>query len=84
MVNWMIRQQLSSPKTRGLMIGCCILAIGSVLSEERLRRVDGIYLLYSDSLYPRRNQPITLLATINPLLSQPADRSKDPHWYQYH
>ena len=35
-VNWMIRRRPSSPKTRGQMIGCWMLAvIGSVLSEER-------------------------------------------------
>ena len=52
------------------MIGCWkIVAIGSVLSEERSRQVDGIYPLYSDSFYPHQDQPITLLATIGPLLS---------------
>ena len=67
------------------MMGCCMLAvIGSVSSEERSKRVDGIYPLYSDSLYPFHNQPITSLTTIGPLLSQPTSRSKDPHWYQYH
>ena len=66
------------------MMGCWMLAvIGSVSSKERSRRVDGIYPLYLDSLYPCHNQPITLLATISPLLSRPTGRSKDPHWYQY-
>ena len=50
----------------------------SVLSEERSKQVDGIYLLYSDSLYPCYDQPITSLATIGPLLSQPTGRSKRP------
>ena len=53
-------------------------------SEERSRQVDGIYPLYSDSLYPRHNQPITLLTTIGTLLSQPTGRPKDPPQYQYH
>ena len=65
------------------MIGCWILAvIGGVLSEERSKRVDGIYPLYLDSLYPHCDQPTTSLATINPLLSQPTGRSKDPPQYQ--
>ena len=55
----------------------------SVSSEERSKWVDGIYLLYLDSLYPHHNQPITSLITISPLLSQPTGRSKDPHRYQY-
>ena len=47
------------------MIGCCMLAmIGSVSSEERSKQVDGIYPLYSDSLYPCHNQPITSFTTI--------------------
>ena len=66
------------------MIGCWMLAvIGSVLSEERSKQVDGIYPLYSDSLYPRHDQPITSLATIGPLLSRPTGRSKDPQQYRY-
>ena len=85
MVNWIIRQWPSSLKTKGQMIGCWILAvIGSVLSEERSKWVDGIYLLYSDSFYPHRNQPITILTTIEPLFRRPTGRSKDPHRYQYH
>ena len=41
-VNWIIRQWPSSPKTRGWMIGCGMLAvIGSVSSEERSKQVDG-------------------------------------------
>ena len=84
-VSWIIGQQPSSPKTGGRMMGCWILAvIGSVLSEERSKWVDGIYPLYSDSLYPHYNQPITSLATIDPLLSRPTGRSKDPHWYWRH
>ena len=59
------------------MIGCWMLAvIGSVSSEERSKQVDGIYLLYSNSLYPHCDQPITSLATIDPLLSQPTGRSE--------
>ena len=81
MVGW----QSSSLKTRGLMIGCWkLVVIGSVLSEERSKPVDGIYLLYSDSLYPCHDQPITLLATIDPLFSQPTGRSADPQWCWYH
>ena len=81
----MIRWQLSSLKTRDLMIGCWMLAvIGSVSSEERSKQVDGIYPLYSGSLYPCCNQLITSLTTINPLLSWPTGRSEDPHQYQYH
>ena len=73
------------PKTGGQTIGCWMLAvIGSVLSEERSKRVDRIYPLYSDSLYPQCDQLITSLTTINPLLSQPTGRSKDPHQYWYH
>ena len=65
------------------MIGCWVLAvIGSGLNVERSKRVDGNYPLYLDSFYPRHDQPITLLATINPLLSQPTNRSKDPHQYR--
>ena len=51
---------------------------------ERLRWVDGIYLLYLDSHYPRRDQPITSLATIKVLLIQPTPRSEDPLRYRYH
>ena len=52
------------------MIGCWMLAvIGSAPSEERPKRVDGIYPLYLDSLYPCRDQLITSLATTSPLLS---------------
>ena len=52
------------------MIGCWkIVAIGSVLSEERSKGVDGIYPLYLDSFYPHYDQPITLLAPVGPLLS---------------
>ena len=84
-VNWIVRWWPSSLKMGGQMIGCWkIVAIGSVLSEERSRQVDGIYPLYSDSFYPHQDQPITLLATIGPLLSWPTGRSKNPHWYQYH
>ena len=67
--------RLSSVKTGVQMIGCWkIAAIGSVLSEERSKWVDGIYPLYSDSLYPCCDQPITSLATISPLLSWPIGR----------
>ena len=43
------------------------------VKSERSRQVDGIYLLYLDSLYPHHDQPITSLATItlysaNPLV----------------
>ena len=51
------------------------------VDEERSKQVDGIYPLYSDSLYPCCNQPITSLTTIGPLLSKPTGRSEDPHWY---
>ena len=67
------------------MMGCWRLAaIDSVSSEERSKQVDEIYLLYSDSFYPRYDQPITSLATIGTLPSQPTGRSEDPHQYQYH
>ena len=66
------------------MIGCWMLAvIGSVSSEERSKQVDGIYPLYLGSLYPRCDQPITSLATIKVLLSQPTPRSEDPLWHWY-
>ena len=69
-------------KTGDWMIGCWkIVAIGSMSSEDRSKQVDGIHPLYSDSLYPCCNQPITSLATISLLLSQPTGRSKDPHQY---
>ena len=84
-VNWMIGWWPSSLKTGGQIIGCWMLAvIGSVSSKGRSKQVYGIYLLYSDSFYPCYDQPITLLATIGPLLSQPTGRSEDPHRYQYH
>ena len=84
-VNWIIGWRPSSPKRGGLMIGCWMLVvIGSVLGEERSKWVDGIYLLYLDSLYPHCDQPITSLTTIGPLLSWPTGRSADPHRYQYH
>ena len=83
-VNWIIGWQPSSLKTGRWMIGCWMLAvIGSVPSEERSEWVDGIHPLYSDSLYPHHDQPITLLATISPLLSWPTGRSENPHQYQY-
>ena len=51
-------------------MGYCMLAMrGVVCRRERSRQVDGIYLLYSDSLYPHHNQPITSLATTEALLS---------------
>ena len=50
---------------------------------ERSRQVDGIYLLYSDSLFYHHNWPITLFAAITLLLSQPTSRSEDPHQYWY-
>ena len=56
------------------MIGCWILAvIGSVSSEERSKQVDGIYLLYSDSLYPchdhqSHHSPLSILYSANPLV----------------
>ena len=82
MVIWIIGRQLSSLKTGGRIIGCWRLAvIGSVLSEERSKQVDGIYPLYLDFLYPHYDQPITSLATIETLLSQPTGRSEDPHRY---
>ena len=72
----------SLPKTGDWMIGCWkIVAIGSMSSEDRSKQVDGIHPLYSDSLYPCCDQPITSLATISPLLSQPTGRSEDPHRY---
>ena len=77
-------QWSSLAKTGRWTIGCWrLVAIVSVLREERSKQVDGIYLLYLDSLYLRHDQPITSLATIGPLLSWPTGRSEDPHQYQY-
>ena len=73
---------LQRPEVWWLGVACWPLEY-SVSSEERLRQVDGIYLLYSDSLYPHHNQPITSLATIAPLLSWPTGRSEEPHRYRY-
>ena len=45
-----------SPKVAALMIGCWSRDIwSSVLTEMGQGEVDGIYPLYSDSLYPRRD-----------------------------
>ena len=85
MVNAMDSQDMFSLNVADLMMGCCNKDIeGIVVVWEGSRWVDGIYLLYSDSLYPHHDQPITSLATIKALLSQPTDRSKDPHQYRYH
>ena len=63
-----------------------VLDIGSHLVcqvRKRSKWVDGICLLYSDSLYLCHDQPITLLTTIGPLLSWPTHRSEGPHQYWY-
>ena len=57
--------------------------LGIVVVWDGSRRVDEVYPLYLDSLYPHRDQPITSLTTIKTLLSQPTCRSEDPHQYQY-
>ena len=67
------------------MIGCWRLAaIGSVSSEERSRQVDGIYLLYSDSLYPCHDPPITSLTTIRLLGSVPLPNNPGRLSNQFH
>ena len=61
-----------SPKVAALMVGCWSRDIDGIVRCLRWsRRVDGIYPLYSDSLYPRHNQPITSLATIDSYSANP-------------
>ena len=84
-VNKIVGREICSPKVADLMIGCWRRDIvGIVKIWDGSRRVDGIYPLYLDSLYPHHNQPITSHATIKVLLSQPTCRSKDPLQPQYH
>ena len=74
-VNWMIRRRPSSPKTRGQMIGCWMLAvIGSVLSEERSKSklMGFIHCTWIPFILVTINQshcsPLLILHSANPLV----------------
>ena len=73
-----------SPKVAALMIGCWSKDIWtSVLSEMGQGEVMGSIRCTWIAFYPRRDQPITSLTTIEVLLSQPTSRSEDPLQHQY-
>ena len=73
-----------SPKVAALMVGCWRRDIDGVVCCLRWVKVSWWDLsVYSDSLYPHRNQPITSLTTIEILLIQPTHRSEDPLWHWY-